>query len=103
VNDRGQVISLEDVGGNAYLGGVYQYDPATKALARIAQFDPALFTPGAPGFITQDEEASGVIPATFLGAGMYLIDTQVHLPNSDPALVEGGQLILLHIPPGKPV
>jgi Alkaline phosphatase PhoX len=103
VNDRGQVISLEDVGGNAYIGGVYQYDPSTGAVARIAQFDPALFTPGAKDFITQDEEASGVIPATFLGEGMYLIDAQVHLANPDPVLVEGGQLLLLHIPPGRPV
>ena len=103
VNDRGQVISLEDVGNNAYLGGVYQYDPATGALARIAQHDPARFVAGAPGFITQDEEASGVIPVTFLGAGMYLIVSQVHKADPDPVLVESGQLQLLQIPPGKPV
>jgi hypothetical protein len=103
VNDRGQVIALEDVGNNAYLGGVYQYDPATDRSARIAQHDPALFTPGAPGFITQDEEASGVIPVPFLGAGKYLIDSQIHKLTGDPATVEMGQLLLLHIPPGKPV
>jgi hypothetical protein len=102
VNDRGQVISLEDVGNNPYLGGVYLYDPSTKALARIAEHDPDLFTPGAPDFITQDEESSGVIPAFFLGNGKYLIDVQVHKPSPDPELVEGGQLVLLHIPPGEP-
>jgi hypothetical protein len=103
VNDRGQVIALEDVGNNAYLGGVYQYDPVTDRAARIAQHDPALFTPGAPGFITQDEESSGVIPVPFLGAGKYLIDSQIHKATGDPATVEMGQLLLLQIPPGKPV
>jgi hypothetical protein len=103
VNDRGQVIMLEDVGNNAYLGGVYLYDPATGAVARVAQHDPALFVPGASGFITQDEESSGVIPAPFLGAGKYLIDVQSHRASSSPELVEGGQLLVLQIPPGKPV
>ncbi len=103
VNERGQVISLEDVGNNAYLGGVYQYDPSTKALSRIAQHDPDRFAGGASGFITQDEESSGVIPAFFLGNGKYLIDVQNHKASADPELVEGGQLLLLKIPPGKPV
>jgi Bacterial protein of unknown function (DUF839) len=103
VNQRGQVISLEDVGNNAYLGGVYQYDPSTGALARIAEHDPARFAAGGPAFITQDEEASGVIPAPFLGTGKYLIDVQVHQANPDPELVEGGQLLVLGIPPGRPV
>jgi hypothetical protein len=103
VNDRGQVISLEDVGNNAYIGGVYQFDPSTGSLTRIAQHDPALFGVGSSGFVTQDEESSGVIPAPFLGAGMYLIDVQNHLPSTDPELVEGGQLLVLHIPPGRPV
>jgi len=101
VNDRGQVISLEDVGNNAYLGGVYRYDPWTGGLARIAGHDPARFVAGAPGFITQDEESSGVIPASFLGTGKYLIDVQVHRASSDPELVEGGQLLALHYPPGQ--
>jgi hypothetical protein len=103
VNDRGQVIALEDVGNNAYVGGVYQYDPSTGASARIAQHDPARFGVGGAQFITQDEESSGVIPAPFLGAGKYLIDVQVHQPSSDPELVEGGQLLVLQVPPGAPV
>jgi hypothetical protein len=103
VNQQGQVISLEDVGNNAYLGGVYQYDPSTGAVALIAEHDPARFGVGAPGFITQDEESSGVIPAPFLGAGKYIIDVQVHQASPDPELVEGGQLLVLQVPPGKPV
>ena len=103
VNDRGQVISLEDVGNNAYLGGVYQYDPSTGGLVRIAEHDPARFAVGGSNFETQDEESSGVIPATFLGTGKYLIDVQNHRLSSDPELVEGGQLLVLQIPPGMPV
>jgi hypothetical protein len=103
VNSRGQVVFVEDVGNQAYIGGVWQFDPSTGALAKIAQHDPALFTPGAPGFITQDEEASGVIPVPFLGAGKYLIDSQIHKPTGDPLTVEEGQLLLLQIPPGRPV
>jgi Bacterial protein of unknown function (DUF839) len=101
VNDRGQVISLEDVGNNAYLGGVYVYDPSTGRLARIAEHDPNRFGIGGSEFITQDEESSGVIPAPFLGAGKYLIDVQNHKSSPDPELVEGGQLLVLQIPPGK--
>jgi hypothetical protein len=103
VNTQGQVISLEDVGNNPYLGGVYQYDPSTGGLARIAEHDPARFAVGGSAFITQDEESSGVIPAPFLGSGKYLIDVQSHLASADPELVEGGQLLVLQIPPGKPV
>jgi len=103
VNDRGQVISLEDVGNNAYVGGVYQYDPSTGELARIAEHDADRFAVGGSDFITQDEESSGVIPAPFLGEGKYLIDVQNHKASADPELVEGGQLLVLQIPPGKPV
>jgi hypothetical protein len=102
VNTRGQVISLEDVGNNPYVGGVYVHDPATGGVVRIAEHDPARFAVGGAEFITQDEESSGVIPASFLGAGKYLIDVQNHRASPDPELVEGGQLLVLQIPPGKP-
>jgi hypothetical protein len=101
INHRGQVIMLEDVGNQAYRGGVWIYDIASGSLTKIAEADPALFTPGAPGFLTKDEEASGVIPAPFLGSDAYLLDEQVHKASSDPELVEGGQYMLLRIPPGK--
>ncbi len=97
VDERGQVIALEDAGDNSYLGGVYQYDPSTGGLTRIAENDPARFAVGGSLFITQDEEASGVIPAPFLGAGKYLINVQAHKASSDPELVEGGQLLVLDL------
>jgi hypothetical protein len=68
VNGSGQVIFVEDVGGNNHLGGVYQYDPSNGALARIAQHDPDRFLPGGSGFLTNNEEASGVIRRRFSAA-----------------------------------
>ena len=103
VNERGNLISLEDTGNNAYVAGVYGYNPDTGNLARIAEHDRDRFEAGSPGFITQDEESSGVIPAPFLEARKYLIDVQNHKPSSDPELVEGGQLLVLQTPPGGSV
>ena len=100
VNGRGQVVMQEDVGSQAYLGGVWVYDIASGALVKVARHDPARFTPGAPGFLTKDEESSGVIPAPFLGEGWYLLDVQAHYAISGE-LVQGGQLLAMHIPPGK--
>jgi hypothetical protein len=100
VNDRGQVLMVEDVGNQEYLGGVWVYDIASGDLTEIAEHDPARFTTGAPGFLTKDEEASGIIPAPFLGAGRYLLDMQAHYAIGGE-LVQGGQLLALHVPPGK--
>jgi hypothetical protein len=101
VNERGQVIMLEDVGNQAYRGGVWIYNIDSGSLVKVAVADPDVFTPGAPEFVTKDEEASGVIPAPFLGAGAYLLDEQVHLASSDTELVQGGQLMRMNIPPSK--
>jgi hypothetical protein len=114
VNGNGDVILLEDVGNNAYLGGVFQHDASTGDLTSIAHADPRFFldtdpvTPGVqptgdadpymPGKQgTQDEESSGVIDlSSILGPGHYLLDVQAHYANSDPELVEGGQLLIIN-------
>jgi len=100
VNSRSQVLALEDVGGQAYLGGVWLYDTASGNLVELARHDPNRFVPGAPGFLTKDEEASGIIPAPFLGSGWYLVDVQAHYTIAGE-LVQGGQLLALHVPPGR--
>ena len=41
VNAQGKLVLQEDVGNNAHLGKVWQYDPATDALTELAQHDPA--------------------------------------------------------------
>jgi hypothetical protein len=115
VNDRGQVLAQEDVGENARLGKLWLYDPASDTLTEVAAHDPDRFANGGSKFITEDEESSGIIQAPFLGQGYYLFDVQAHSPWSstagvlpkdfppynDPELVEGGQLLALHVPPGK--
>jgi hypothetical protein len=115
VNDRGQVLAQEDVGENARVGKLWLYDPPTDTLTEIAAHDPDRFSNGAASFITEDEESSGIIQAPFLGEGMYLLDVQAHNPWSstagalprnfppynDAELVEGGQLLAMHVPPGK--
>ncbi|MGN6752899.1 MAG: hypothetical protein ACTHJJ_10135, partial [Intrasporangium sp.] len=102
VNDRGQVFLQEDPGGNDYLSGIFQYDPATSAAVRVARFDAKRFAPGAANFLTRDEESSGIIPVPFLGEGKYLFDVQAHYATGDKETVEGGQLALLSVAPGKP-
>ncbi|MBU6396014.1 MAG: choice-of-anchor I family protein [Sphingomonadales bacterium] len=106
VDFQGKVILQEDVGNNAHIGKVWQYDPVTDTLTQLAQHDPARFLAGGADFRTQDEESSGVIDvtATFGDAHhkAYLLDVQNHaaatLANSGAnfaTLVEGGQLLLM--------
>jgi hypothetical protein len=100
VNSRGQVLIQEDVGNNERLGKIWLYDPASDTLTEVAHHDESRFLAGSPGFLTQDEESSGIVPAPFLGDGWYLLDVQAHYALGGE-LVEGGQLVALHVPPGK--
>jgi hypothetical protein len=99
VNNQGHVIIQEDVGNNAHIGKIWDYDPAADTLTLLAQHDPDRFAPGAAHFLTQDEESSGIIDVTdILGSGgqnAYLLDVQAHYPLPGE-LVEGGQLLLMH-------
>jgi hypothetical protein len=102
VNKRGTVLIQEDVGGQAHIGKIWRYSTQTGRLEIIAQHDPARFTPGKPGFLTLDEESSGIIPMDdILGEGWYLLDVQAHYSAGDAELVEGGQLLGLHFAPGQ--
>ncbi len=101
VDSRGRVMLQEDPGNQAYLARVWQYDPSSDTLTEVARHDPELFAPGATGFLTQDEESSGIIDvSSILGEGWFLGDVQAHYAIGGE-LVEGGQLFALHVPPGK--
>ena len=91
---------LEDVGNNAHLGKVWQYDPASNSLTQIAVHDSSRFLSGSANFLTQDEEASGVVDISSIlgnaGENVYLVDTQAHFTAGVPAdQVEGGQLQII--------
>ncbi|MFN8083158.1 MAG: DUF839 domain-containing protein [Dermatophilaceae bacterium] len=96
----GRLLLQEDPGNQPYVAGIYEATPSDDHPVdpmRIMTFDPALFTPGLPGFITQDEESSGIIPAPFLGRDAYLLTAQVHKATDNPLTVEMGQLLLARI------
>jgi len=102
INDRGQVLIQEDPGNQAYIAKIWLYDIANDSLVEVAGHDPDRFTLGAAGFLTQDEESSGIIDVSaILGEGWYLVVQQAHYNRNDAELVEGGQLLALHIPPGN--
>jgi hypothetical protein len=101
VNGRGQVILQEDPGNQPHLARIWRYTPSLDTLTDVAHHDPARFTAGLPGFVTQDEESSGIVDASaVLGRGWYLADVQAH-GGIGGELVERGQLFALHIPPGR--
>jgi RTX calcium-binding nonapeptide repeat (4 copies) len=99
VDANGKVVLTEDVGNNAHLGKVWQYDPTIDTMTVLAEHDASRFVAGGANFLTQDEESSGVIDVSHIlgsaGENVYLIDTQAHFAVGG-AQVEGGQLQLIH-------
>jgi len=101
INNRGQIVIQEDPGNQPHIAKIWLYDIAADKLTEVAHHDPDRFAPGASAFLTQDEESSGIIDvSSILGEGWYLLVQQAHYAT-DTELVEGGQLLALHIPPGK--
>jgi hypothetical protein len=110
VDDDGNILIQEDPGANNHIARIVAYRIEDGALAVVARFDPALFSPGAnedPNQLTIDEESSGIIAAErLLGRGMYLFDAQVHTtknlpagtgPNTVEELVQHGQLLVMKV------
>jgi hypothetical protein len=95
IDNSGHILLCEDVGNNAWVGRVLEYDIATDVLTPIAQHDANLFLTGGSSFLTQDEETSGIFDAqAILGAGKFLFVSQAHYAIAGAAY-EGGQLMML--------
>ena len=95
IDNSGHILIQEDVGGQAHLGKTWEYDVITDGLIQIATHDANRFITGAPSFLTQDEEASGIFDAqSILGPGKFLFVDQAHYAIPAPVM-EGGQILLL--------
>lgn len=95
IDNSGHIYLQEDVGNNAWLGRMLEYDIASDVITPIAQHDANLFLTGASAFLTQDEESSGIIDVqSILGAGKFMFVSQAHYGIAGAAY-EGGQLMLL--------
>lgn len=98
IDNYGHVLLVEDVGNNAHIGKTWQYDIATDMLKQVGAHDTTRFLAGGAQYLTQDEEASGVLNVEeILGPGMFLIDDQAHY-SVGGELVEGGQLLAFFNP-----
>ena len=104
IDKDGNLLIQEDPGGNAQLARILAYDTDSGDRGVVAEFDPALFRKAGAGFLTEDEESSGIIDASkVLGKGWFLFDAQVHKAAADPAKVEFGQLLAMQIPKFKDI
>lgn len=102
IDSAGNLILQEDPGNQSYVARMWKYVPSTGALFPIATFRPSLFTSGQPGFLTQDEESSGIIDvSSILGYKAMILVAQIHGTVGIPAaastveIVENGQLLLM--------
>jgi hypothetical protein len=110
VDGHGDIIVQEDPGNDPYLAKIWKIDPVKRTGVQIFEANRKRFAPGGSGFLTQDEEHSGVIDVTEIVSGArwyqpgrryYLGNTQAHyaIPGER---VEGGQLYLLASPKAMP-
>lgn len=98
IDNSGHILLQEDVGGNAHLGKIWQYTIDTDQLKQVGTHDPSRFLNGAANFLTQDEEASGIMDVqSILGPGMFITDVQAHY-SIGGEVVEGGQLLVFYNP-----
>jgi hypothetical protein len=105
ITTRGSIFLQEDVGNQPHNGKIWRYSIEKGTLEMVAIHDPARFgdngVPATAPF-NQDEESSGIISLeNVLGEGWLLCVVQAHYNIGDPELVEGGQLVLIHFPPGQ--
>ena len=102
VGDNGKIYVQEDPGNSSYIAKTWEYNPATGTWTQILESDRSRFLSGAPGYLTQDEENSGIIEITSIlgrndGKRYFLGDMQAHYGIAGE-LVQGGQLYVAAVP-----
>lgn len=102
VAQDGTILIQEDPGNNGYIAKTWMYDPGTDTWKQVLESDRSRFLSGGTGFLTQDEENSGIIEITGIlgrndGKRYFIGNTQAHygIPGE---LVEGGQLYVMSAP-----
>lgn len=101
ITKRGDVMIQEDPGNQSHIAKVWRYSIENDTLNIVGHHDENKFFSGGLDFLTQDEESSGIIDVSdILGEGWCLLDVQAHYSLAGE-LVEGGQLLALHYPPGS--
>ncbi len=99
IDHYGHVTIVEDPGGNNYVAKIWQYDINTDVLTQVGTHDTTRFAPGGANFLTNNEEASGILDAEeVLGPGQYIIVDQAHYGIGVNGVVEGGQLLTMFSP-----
>lgn len=94
VDNRGRSFIQEDPGNQTYIAKIWQYSNIMDSIKMIGTHDSTRFITGSANFLTQDEEASGIIDAQdILGSGTYLLVDQIHKPLGGE-LVEEGQILI---------
>ena len=97
---HGRILMCEDPGVDARIGKIWMYDTVNGTLIEVAAGNPAVFDPLVPGFLTDDDELSGIVPAfDQLGDGWYFLNAQAHYAHPDPEVVKGGQLLAMYVDP----
>lgn len=102
VTEDGLVLIQEDPGNNAYIAKTWLHNTKDGSTIQILESDRSRFVSGAAGFLTQDEESSGIIEITSIlgrndGKRYFLADLQAHYGIAGE-LVEGGQLYVVAVP-----
>ena len=121
VTANGIVMIQEDPGNNGHVSRIVAFRASDSKIAVVAEFNKDYFAVGAPMFMTQDEEASGIIDATKLLAKSgdkntyFFFNAQIHttgaaaarpdIPSKstirkdaiDKATIEGGAYYLMTI------
>jgi hypothetical protein len=107
VDAGGRLLLQEDPGDHPRLAAIWAYEPSTGVTKKLFEANPALFSAGQTGFMTTDEEHSGIVEVTALlqqaswfdaKRRYYMGTTQAHVAHAKSDLVEHGQLWLISGP-----